>query len=124
MCLSVSAKSSTMAQPEQPRDIVIQLSPSITNHLVDEDLESIWPYLPSLPVHIWRIWIYEAEPINAITYVLWLDNVTDPLQLYQLNHPLTMETMQEHYNYHLHDSPIAAPGWLLRDYRRHMQYIW
>ena len=120
MCLSVSTKLSAMAQPEQPRDIIIQLFPSIINHLVNEDLESIWSYLPSLPVHIWRIWIYEAESINAITYVLWLDNVTDPLRLYRLNHPLTMEMMQEHYNYHLHDSPIAAPGWFLRDYRRNM----
>ena len=79
MCLSMSIKSSTVAQSEQPHNNIIQLPPSIANYLVNEDLKSIWPYLPSLPVHIQRVWIYEAKPINAITYVLWFDNVTDPL---------------------------------------------
>ena len=113
-----------MSQPARPQGIIVWLPPSIAQRLSEQDLESIWPYLPSLPTHIRLIWIYETKPNNAITYILRLDTSTHPIQLYRLNDSLSLQMMQEYYSYYLDQNPTIAPTWLSRDYHENVQQIW
>lgn len=108
-------------------DIVVSLASNLVDDLFTQEVNAlvqIWPYIPPIPSGTRRIWIYEQSPTEAITCVIRLDYHYHPTRLYQLTNPVTLETMEEEYDYHRNQIPGPAPEWLLHDYTRFRRRVW
>jgi hypothetical protein len=94
--------------------------PGMTDHLLQE----IRKVLPELPDNTRRIWVYETEPVSAVTQVIRLNEKHVPIRLYQLLSPLTKRIIKRFYGCLPPDKPRRAPPWMNRDYSRCCQRVW
>ena len=109
-------------QPKSPPniDVIVPLTPGMTDHLLLE----IRKVLPELPNDTRRIWVYETEPVSAVTQVIRLDEKHIPVRLYQLLDPLTKRKIKRFYGCLPPDKPRRAPPWMNHDYSRYCQRVW
>jgi hypothetical protein len=110
-----------------PYDIIISLSNDLVDDLFMHEVDAlirIWPCITSISSDTKRIWVYEQLPTRAITCVIRLDYHYHPARFYQLTTPVTLETMEDEYDYHPNQIPGPAPKWLLHDYAKFRRHIW
>jgi RNase H-like domain found in reverse transcriptase/Reverse transcriptase (RNA-dependent DNA polymerase)/Integrase zinc binding domain/Chromo (CHRromatin Organisation MOdifier) domain len=101
-------------------DVILPLTPGMTDQLLLETHK----ILPQLPKETRRVWIYETEPVNAVTQVIRLGERHIPIRLYQLLDPLTKRKVKKFYGCLPPDKPRRAPPWINRDYSRYCQCVW
>jgi transposase InsO family protein len=105
-----------------PVDVIIPLTPLHVDYLLENVHE--FPLLsPTLPPQTRRVWIYENEPVDAVTFVLRIDTEHVPLRIYQLLNPLRKNEIRNKYDCLEPSQPRYAPPWLKRDYSRHLSMI-
>ena len=77
-------------KPNRPAsiDVTVPLNPQQAENLLHQPLDP----LPQLPSEMRRVWIYETEPVNAITMTIQLDSEHTPLRMYQIMTPLDTRT--------------------------------
>jgi hypothetical protein len=92
--------------------------------MTDQLLLETHKILPQLPKETRRVWIYETEPVNAVTQVIRLGERHIPIRLYQLLDPLTKRKVKKFYGCLPPDKPQRAPPWINRDYSRYCQCVW
>jgi hypothetical protein len=103
-------------------DAIIPFSPSLADHLLSHPHNNA--FLPQLPTEIRRVWIYETEPVNAVTMMIRLDAKHVPTRLYQLLDPLTDHKLLGLYGCKAPSQPRRVSSWIVRDYAPHCYRIW
>ena len=104
-------------------DAIIPLPPYSVDALIDRSIPTA-AFLPQLPNEIRRVWIYETEPVNAITSMIRLDSHHEPQRFYQLLDPLPELKILGLYDCKAPDQPRRIANWIVRDYSRHCHRIW
>ena len=115
----IQGKSFKIPPSTEKIDAIIPLNPEIVDKFPHFPLAA----LPNLPPQIRRVWIYETEPVNAVTMVLRLQSKNTPLRLYQLYNPLTSIQIRKKYDRLPPNKPRYAPSWITRDYGTHLSLI-
>jgi hypothetical protein len=105
--------------PSTNLDVILPISPDRTDCLLQKTPD----LLPDLPPETRRVWIYETEPVNAITMIFRLDDNHEPIRKYHLLNPVSERDIKKRYGYAPPLQPRFAPPWLLRDHGRHVQLM-
>ena len=115
------------APTHSAHDIIVALPHHVVAHMLDHriyELPRPWLYFPPIPPYIKRVWIYEDDPIEGITFMISLTPDGLPFHLYHLTNPLYKEHMGV-YRFHRNYIPTAAPLRVIRRFRRrHRIQIW
>ena len=93
-------------------DIIVSFPDHLVDDLVAHGIDVLiqaWSSIPPIPPSTKHIWIYEQLSTKAIVYILHLDHSYHPTHLYQLTNPITLEFMEEQYDYHLNQIPSPIP---------------
>jgi hypothetical protein len=113
-------KGFTRVMDPHKHDVIVALPCVVVNYVHLNEIDLFATYMrqnmPSIPPETLRVWIYEEEPANAITFVIGYCN-SWPVQAYQLIDPCTREMMIQRYEYPPPLFAAIAPDWLCRDYR-------
>jgi hypothetical protein len=108
-----------MPKPSTNIDVILPLSPELTDLLLQGEPD----ILPSLPLETRRVWIYETEPVNAITMVMRLNKNHVPIRKYWLLNPVSERDIRKRYGYSPPPQPRLAPPWLVRDHAHHLHLV-
>ena len=100
-------------------DMIVPLNPQQAENLLQQPLDP----LPSLPDQTRCIWIYETEPVNAITMMIQLNSRNIPLHFYKILTPVDGRMMKGLYEFPPPTCLQYAPSWLNRDYSQFARRI-
>ena len=109
----------TIPSPSENIDAIIPLDPNVT----DDFPQYPSSILPNLPPQIHRIWMYEIEPVDAITMVSHLCDKNIPCHLYQLHNPPTSIKIHKKYERLPLTEPRYALSWTIHDYNSHLLLV-
>ena len=115
------------ANTHSRNDIIVALPHHVVADMLHHRIDVLprpWLYFPPLPPSIKRVWIYEDDPVDGITFMIKLTPYGLPMHLYYLNNPLYKEHMGI-YRFHRNFIPTTAPMRVIRRFRRHHRIqIW
>jgi hypothetical protein len=116
----------TRIMDPRKHDVIVVLPRVVVDYIHLNEIDLFATYMrqnmPSIPSETLRVWIYEDEPANAITFVVGYRN-SWPVRAYQLIDPCTRETMIRRYDYPPPLFAAIAPDWLCRDYHNRVRRV-
>ena len=89
-----------------------------------DEFDFPWEYFPPIPQHVRWVWLYETDPIHAISSVIQFNECSSPISFFKLNNPVTKHMMIKKYNFNYDQMPAAASDWLAWDYYKFFCRIW
>ena len=89
-----------------------------------DEFDFSWQYFPLIPADIHWVWLYETDPIHAISSVIQFNKRGSSISFFELNNPITGHMMIKKYDFIYDQMSIIAPDWLAWDYFKFTCCIW
>jgi hypothetical protein len=112
------------SQPTPCNDALLMLTPTVMDQIHNREV-SLDAIDMALPTNVKRIWLYETEPVNALTFAAILDpKARNIAKLYQLTDPIGKSKLRTFYNFRVPRGLSMAPEWMLCDGSQHRLRLW
>ena len=107
---------------EYQRHAMVALGPDTAGAALAQEPTHKNLFTKTLPKEIEHVWIYETQPVDAITSIARLDKRGILVDSYLLLDPIEKWRIRQ-YIQHLRKGPAQTPPWMIRDHFDHKKHL-